>query len=356
MKPRPTLEPGTTDFDAELGWRVVSERRFVKDFVYAVRSTGIYCLSDCPSRRPTREQVSFFATPADAEAAGYRACKRCRPDDREEARIRLEALLIRLEADIETPTLSDLAASANMSVPRLKRLFTREFGLEPGRYLKQRRAERLKAQLRAGAEVTEALYDVGYGSSRALYETSGDLLGMTPGRYRKGGEGMNISYRTFATVMGPALIAATERGVCALRFGEKLEGELLAEFPRAKIKEDSEGLDVERLGLFVQAVHAYLAGAKTLELPLDVSPTAFQARVWSALQAIPYGETRSYLEVAEAIGDAGAVRAVAGACARNPVALNVPCHRVIRADGSLSGYRWGLERKAELLARERARR
>lgn len=343
------VKPSTdsADLDTELRWRAVVERRFRGDFVYAVRSTGIYCLSDCPARRPEREHVSFFAAPADAEAAGYRACKRCRPDEQERQVAKLETILADLEVDVDTPSLGDLAARAHMSIPRLKRLFVRELGLEPGPYLKQRRAERLKAQLKAGAEVTGALYDAGYGSSRALYERSDELLGMTPGSYRKGGDGMHITYRTFETVVGPALIAATERGVCALRFGEGLEADLKAEFPAAELREAASELEP-----FVQAVHAYLAGERVLELPLDLSPTAFQAKVWSALRAIPYGETRSYAEVAAAIGDVRAVRAVASACARNPVALAVPCHRVVRSDGSLSGYRWGLERKAKLLETE----
>ncbi len=339
--PRGTLE-------ADDLWQAVTEKRFVPDVVYAVHTTMIYCLSDCPSRRPDRSAVHFFASPGAAETAGYRPCKRCRPEARESERAKLEALLGSLEKELPTPTVGKVAARAGMGLRRFRRVFTREFGLEPALYLKGERSERLKGRLREGAEVTSALYEVGYGSSRALYEAADDLLGMTPGTYRKGGAGMTVRYRTFSTPLGSALIAATERGVCALSLGEGLLEALRAEFPRATLLKDDTALTP-----FVAAVHAYLAGERVLELPLDVSSTTFQARVWRALQAIPYGETRSYAQIAEAIGDKGAVRAVAGACAKNPVALVVPCHRVVRSDGTLSGYRWGVARKAWLLAAER---
>ena len=334
-----------TPAESDALWRAVSTRQHVRGVVYAVRSTGIYCASDCPSRRPTREQVSFFAAPASAEAAGYRACLRCRPDRREAEARQLAALLAGLEAAETTPTLTRLAQSAELSVAALKRLFARELGLSPSSYLKLQRSERLKARLQAGTEVTGALYEAGYGSSRALYEHTDELLGMTPGAYRRGGDGMTITYQLFDSEVGPGLIAATERGVCALYFGDALLAELGSEFPKAELAAGT-------LEPFVKAVRAYLAGQPELPLPLDVSPSAFQAKVWAALRAIPYGETRSYGEVAEAIGDPGAVRAVARACATNHVALAVPCHRVVRADGSLSGYRWGVERKAALLTRE----
>jgi AraC family transcriptional regulator of adaptative response/methylated-DNA-[protein]-cysteine methyltransferase len=290
--------------------------------------------------------MRFFEGPRDAEGAGFRPCLRCRPQDAQTGAADIEGLLALLNAE-ETPTLAVLAQSSGLEPAYIRRLFRRTFGLSPKAYVQAQRAERLRAGLKAGTPVTEALYDAGYGSSRALYSTADALLGMTPNTYRKGGPGMTIFYTVFKSELGPCLLAATARGVCALRFGEGFP-ELEREFPQATLTEDAATLEP-----FVRAVRAHLAGEARLELPLDVSPTAFQARVWTALQAIPYGETRSYAQIAESIGAAGAVRAVAGACARNPVALAVPCHRVLRSDGSLSGYRWGVVRKKALLERER---
>ena len=314
-------------------WRAVTEQRYVTG-VYAVRSTGIYCRTDCPSRRPNRSHVRFFARPADAEAAGFRACKRCRPEQAEREADDLARLLGLLETDTPS-TLNALAAASGLDAPTIRKLFRRDLGVSVRAYVQERRAERLRRALQNGEDVTGALYGAGYGSSRSLYERAGETLGMTPGTYRRGGAGVTIRFTVFETELGPCLVAATEKGVCALRFGEG-EVELRAEFSEAVVLEDA-----ETLAPFVRAVRAYLAGERGLELPLDVSPTAFQAKVWTALRRIPYGETRSYAEVAAELGDARAVRAVAGACAKNPVALAVPCHRVVRADGSLSGYRWG---------------
>lgn len=339
--------------DTEVFWQAVRDRHYVPGPVYAVHSTGVYCRSDCPSRRPTRAQVSFFESPDEAEGEGFRPCKRCRPQDAAQEEKDLAALVQALEAALEggvqAPNLTSLAAAVSLEPSYAQRLFKRRFGLSPKAYLEARRAERFRVKVKEGLNVTEALYGAGYGSSRALYERSDALLGMTPSAYRKGGEGMRVRYTVFESALGSTLLAATERGVCALRFGEG-RVELEAEFPKAELVAGSEGLEP-----YMGAVHAYLAGERVLELPLDLSPTAFQAKVWSALQKVPYGETRSYAEVAEAIGDRAAVRAVASACARNPVALAVPCHRVVRSDGSLSGYRWGVERKAKLLEREKGR-
>ncbi len=341
----------TTDktTDNSVLWRAVAARRYLGSVVYAVRSTGVYCRTDCPSRRPAPAQVRFFSGPREAEAAGFRPCLRCRPQDALREEDDLKGLLGLLEAEDGGRTLAALSERSGLGAPYIRRLF-RRFGLSPRAYAQLRRAERLREHLKAGAPVTEALYDAGYGSSRGLYSCADETLGMTPGSYRRGGEGVSVRYTLFESDLGPGLIAATERGVCALRFGEGV-GELAAEFPKATLTEDAGGL-----APFVRAVRAHLAGEDKLELPLDVSPTAFQARVWAALQTIPYGETRSYAQVAAAIGDAGAVRAVAGACASNPVALAVPCHRVVRADGSLSGYRWGVVRKKALLEREQRAR
>ena len=353
MKPviKPITEP-VVEANAESNvqaWHALKERHYVQDVFYAVRSTGVYCRTDCPSRRPSASQVSFFRGAQEAEAAGYRPCLRCRPQDgaREAADLnRVRAFLDSAES-VTDLTLTALAGRFNLEPSYLKRLFRRDVGLSPKAYAEARRAERLRAELRENVPVTEALYNAGYGSSRALYASADRTLGMTPGAYRKGGAGLDIRFAHFESEVGPGLVAATERGVCALRFGDGLLEELRAEFNHAQLQEDEAAV-----APYLQAVQAYLAG-EPLTLPLDLSPSAFQARVWTALQGIPYGQTRSYAEVAEAIGEPAAVRAVAGACAKNPVALAVPCHRVVRADGSLSGYRWGVARKKALLERER---
>ena len=334
-------------------WQALQVRRYLPGVFYAVRSTGIYCRTDCPSRRPAASQVTFFGSGEEAEAAGYRGCLRCRPQDVIKETADLEGLLKLfdeglLAGDASSLTLSALAKRTGLAERYIQRLFRREVGLSPKVYGEVRRAARLRAELRRGEPVTEALYGAGYGSSRALYASADRTLGMTPGAYRKGGAGLTIWFAHFESDLGPGLVAATKRGVCALRFGDGLLGELGAEFHSAQLLEDEAVVTP-----YVEAVRAYLAG-EPLTLPLDLSPSAFQARVWTALQEIPYGETRSYGEVAAAIGDPDAVRAVAGACAKNPVALAVPCHRVVRADGSLSGYRWGVGRKKMLLGREAA--
>lgn len=339
------LEPASALPDGEL-WEAVTARRYVLP-VYAVRSTGVYCRTDCPSRRPKREHVQFFALPADAAAAGFRPCRRCRPNEAERQAADLARLLGLLELDELPSTPAALAAESGLDAPYIRKLFRRDLGVSVRVYAAERRAARLREALKGGENVTGALYDAGYGSSRGLYESAGKTLGMTPGAYRKGGEGVTIRFARFSTDLGPGLVAATERGVCALRFGEG-EAELRAEFPKAVLLEDGAALEP-----FVRAVRAHLAGERRLELPLDVSPSAFQARVWAALRRIPYGETRSYTQIAAELGDANAVRAVAGACAKNPVALAVPCHRVRRSDGTLSGYRWGVERKRALLEQEK---
>ena len=335
-----------------LAWQALQERQYLPGVFYAVRSTRVYCRTDCPSRRPTASSVQFFSSEAEAEAAGYRACLRCCPQNVPKEKADLEQVLHLFDTELLTGgaslTLSALAERTGLAESYIRRLFRRDVGLSPKVYGEVRRAERLRAELRKGAPVTEALYGAGYGSSRALYASADKMLGMTPGAYRKGGAGLTIWFAHFESDLGPGLVAATERGVCALRFGDGLLEELENEFKNAQLKEDR-----KVVAPYVGAVQAYLAG-EPLTLPLHLSPSAFQARVWTALQEIPYGETRSYGEVAQAIGDPAAVRAVAGACAKNPVALAVPCHRVVRADGSLSGYRWGVARKKVLLGREAA--
>ncbi len=339
--------------DDEARWKAIVDRDVLADsaFYYGVRSTGVYCRPTCPSRRPGRENVVFFDRLEDAERAGFRPCLRCRPDEvtaHQQVVARVQHLLETVEP---APSLAELGRAVGLSPFHLQRIFKRYTGLSPRQYAIVRRAERLKAGLRNGASVTEAMYDAGYGSSRALYDSANEQLGMTPGAYKNGGQGQRIRYALVDTPLGRMLIAATDRGLCALRFGEDsaLLQELRAEFPRAPIVRDAQSVEP-----YVQAVLDYFAGDSPIfDLPLDLRATAFQKRVWEVLRRIPYGQTWTYREVAEMIGQPNAVRAVARACASNPVALVVPCHRVIRKNGALTGYRWGIERKRALLDRER---
>ena len=337
-------------------WQAVLQRDKGRDgaFVYAVRSTGIYCRPSCPSRKPNREQVVFFAQPDAAEEAGFRACRRCHPesDSQHEPHLELVERICRtiIERE-EPPTLEELGAEFHLSPFHLQRVFKRVVGVTPRQYADSQRVTRLKERLRAGEQVTGALYDAGYGSSSSLYGNATEQLGMTPGTYREGGVAMSISYTIADCTLGKLLVAATERGVCAIRLGDDdaaLKATLRSEFPAATLSHDDAAL-----GDWVQMLLRHLTGDQpNLDLPLDIQATAFQRQVWEALRAIPYGATRSYGEVAEAIGRPTAVRAVARACATNPVALVVPCHRVVREDGSLGGYRWGMERKRALIERE----
>jgi AraC family transcriptional regulator of adaptative response/methylated-DNA-[protein]-cysteine methyltransferase len=281
-----------------------------------------------------------------------RACLRCHPKEVSTQQRVVAQVQALLDAADPVPTLAALGAAVGMSPYHLQRLFRRATGLTPKQYVAAQRAERLKAGLRQGDSVTSALYDAGYGSARALYDQAGKHLGMSPGAYRRGGRGVTIKYTLRDTPIGRMLLAATERGICALHFGDDpaLLAELRNEFPEAVLVAEGDGLDAH-----VSAVCAYLKGEEhRLDLPTDVPGTAFQQRVWDALRAIPYGETRSYQEVAQSIGEPTAARAVARACATNRVALVVPCHRVVRGSGELSGYRWGVERKRRLLDEEKA--
>jgi AraC family transcriptional regulator, regulatory protein of adaptative response / methylated-DNA-[protein]-cysteine methyltransferase len=320
-------------------------------FFYAVTSTGIYCRPGCPSRRPGRERVRFFDAPSAAESAGFRPCRRCRPTEVPKQQRVVAAVINLLREAAEPPTLSELGRATGLSPFHLQRVFKRSTGVSPKQYAAALRAERLKAQLKGGVTVTEALYEAGYGSSRALYDQAPERLGMTPGAYRNGGAGEQIAYGCFETALGMVLVAATARGVCYLQFGEpdRLTAELRGEFPRATLVELPPAVSP-----FAAAVRSFLAGERhELDLPLDVHATAFQERVWAALREIPVGQVRSYREVAAMIGQPAAVRAVGRACATNPVALAIPCHRVVRSDGSVSGFRWGVDRKVALLKQER---
>ena len=324
-------------------------------FVYGVRSTGIYCRPSCPSRRPDAKHVLLFALPEDAERAGFRPCLRCRP--RQQRRNAQAEMIQRVCREIETSQegsgLRRLAAVAGLSAAHLQRTFRKATGITPRQYADAIRAARLKSKLRKETDVTTALYEAGYGSASRVYEQSNAQLGMTPGTYRRGGRGMTISYTIADSALGRVLVAATNRGISAVSLGEddaRLIAALHAEYPHAEIRRGS-GEHSE----WVRAIVRHLAGlSPRLDLPTDVMATAFQRRVWEALRTIPFGATRTYSEMARALGRPKATRAVARACATNPAAIVVPCHRVVRKDGSLGGYRWGLKRKEQLLRQERA--
>jgi len=344
-------------------WRAVQSRDRGADgvFVYGVRSTGIYCRPSCPSRKPRPEQVVFFPLPEAAEQKGFRACWRCRPrnanlrDPRTQAVAKVcREIESRVIDGTDTPvTLSALSAPMGMSPHQLERAFRCVMGITPRQYADAQRMRRLKSQLRKGDDVTTALYDAGFGSSSRLYERAPSHLGMTPATYRQGGAGMRVNYTIVDSPLGRLLVGATDRGISALYLGEtdaRLEAALQKEYPRAEIHRDRNGLEG-----WVSKILAHLRGREpNLDLPTDVQATAFQRRVWEELRRIPYGATRTYGQVAKAIGRPTAIRAVARACATNPVSVVVPCHRVVRGDGNLAGYRWGLQRKKTLLEHESA--
>src|SRR5271157_1060232 len=337
-------------------WQQVLARDARQDgrFVFAVRTTGVFCRPSCPSRRPRRDSVEFFAGPREAERAGYRACLRCKPTQvSEQAQyvLRARQLLDNAEGVV---TLAQLSKRVGLSPFHLQRLFKRATGLSPREYQSARRMQHVKNGLRKEEDVTTALYDAGFGSPSRLYENSNQQLGMTPGAYRRGGAGTTITFAIAPTPLGRMLVAATERGLCTVRFGEsvvELERGLREEFHAAELHRDDAAM-----GRYINPLLANLRGENTtIDLPLDVRATAFQKKVWERLREIPGGETRSYSEIAREIGDPNAVRAVARACASNPVALAVPCHRVVRSDGDLAGYRWGVERKKKLLEADQRR-
>ena len=349
--------PASTDSDHQY-WEAVVARDARRDgeFFFAVSSTGVYCRPSCAARRPRRENVQFFRSPEAAEKAGYRACLRCRPraftgnleSDWAKAICRF------IEQHIDEPiTLGRLAEEFRQSPFGLQRRFKAALGITPREYADSCRLKSLKRNLQAGDSVTRAMYDAGYGSSSRLYERTASQLGMTPDKYRRGAIAATIRYACADSPLGRMLVAATDLGICAIQFArtdsELIEG-LKREFPFAVRKADEGGLQS-----WVNALLTHLRG-KDLHplLPLDIRATAFQRRVWTYLQSIPFGETKSYSEVAKAIGKPRACRAVARACATNPVAVAIPCHRVVREDGSMGGYRWGLERKKSLLALERS--
>ena len=349
------------NLNADECWRAVQERDRALDgrFVYGVVTTGVFCRPSCPGRRALRQNVRFYATAAEAEHDGLRACLRCRPvaEDATGNSRRIQAACRYIEQHSDgSLRLRDLAGRAGLSPFHFQRIFRAALGLTPRQYHEAVRWGRLKTSLREAAGVADAVYEAGYGSSSRVYERSDRNLGMTPRQYRSGGAGIAITFVAVDTPLGLLGIGATVRGLCFVQFGDtkkQLLKELSGEYPAAGISE-APG-PTGGLAGWTAALRRYLAGAeRRLNLPLDIHGTAFRMRVWKYLQTIPYGETRSYGEVAAGIGQPQAVRAVASACANNAVALVIPCHRVIRGDGGPSGYRWGEERKQALLSAERA--
>jgi AraC family transcriptional regulator of adaptative response/methylated-DNA-[protein]-cysteine methyltransferase len=341
--------------EQETLWRAVLARDASRDgaFVFAVTSTGVYCRPSCPARRPTRERVQFFSRPEEAESAGFRACLRCRPRDVNSRMKTVESICHFLQRHLEeSVTLPSLGERFGMNPFHLLRVFKSVVGVSPREYADAVRMKVFKSQLRSGRSVTDAIYEAGFGSSSRLYERSGPQLGMTPATYRRGGKSVSIRYLTLDSPVGRMLLAATEHGVCALSFGDSeadLVEELQREFPAATLRRGG-----ALLRRWVRALLEHLDGQSPLpQLPLDIQATAFQRRVWEHLQSIPHGATKSYGDVARAIGQKASARAVARACASNPVALAIPCHRVVRGTGEFGGYRWGVERKKALLAMER---
>ncbi|HMI94104.1 MAG TPA: bifunctional DNA-binding transcriptional regulator/O6-methylguanine-DNA methyltransferase Ada [Polyangiales bacterium] len=341
-------------------WAAVVRRDRSADgaFVYAVKTTGVYCRPGCASRRPLRKNVELFATPEQAQRAGYRACKRCSPsvahavDDTLAAVVEACRLLERAEG-----TRSDeLAAAVGLSASYFARAFKRRVGVTPQAYRRRVLAERAKEQLGSARSVTRAVYDAGYASASRFYAGAARELGMTPSEAQQGGRGQLVRYVVRRCSLGHALVAWTERGVCEVGFGDdadEVTAALRARFPHAQHAQSDLPAWIDRVLAAVERPQATAsASAAALDVPLDIRGTAFQQRVWAALRRIPAGETRSYTELARALGSPAAVRAVARACASNRVAVLVPCHRVVRADGSLSGYRWKPERKRALLQRE----
>ena len=342
-------------------WDAVQRKDARRDgeFVFAVRSTGVYCRPSCAARQPLRRNVAFFDAPAQARAAGYRACKRCHPDGTSTREKQVQAILAAcrlIEQSEERMSLAVLANKVGLSAYHFHRLFKEVTGVTPRDYHRARQIARLNNTLKDSPTVTAAIYDAGFNSAGRFYDHADALLGMTASSYRSGGAGQEIRYAVQTCALGLVLVAATARGVCTIEFGDtvaELTARLHERFPKARFRP----ADAE-FSAWLQRVLDYLqtpAVAAQLDLPLDVRGTAFQQQVWKALREIPAGTTSTYTAVAEKIGRPSAVRAVAQAIASNPVAVAVPCHRVLRSDGSLSGYRWGVARKEQLLVNERAR-
>jgi len=339
-------------------WQAVlkRDRRFDGEFILGVTTTGIYCRPSCPARKPKRENVTFFESIEDARRAGLRPCKRCKPDEAFDPQTKTVTQLRNyIEANLDEPlTLTDLGERVGLSAHHVQKMFKKTIGVSPKQYANACRMAKFKQEVGRDGNVTRALYAAGFSSSSRLYESSSARLGMTPAAYGNGGKGATIYYAILNSKLGPVIVAATERGLCFVALGQNfndLTQTLIEKFPKAKVMADA-----DPIADWVDALKNYLNGdAQALNLPLDVKATAFQLEVWSELRRIPYGQTRSYGEVANAIGRPTASRAVARACASNPVALVTPCHRVVRSDGAEGGYRWGTWRKRTLLEMERSR-
>jgi AraC family transcriptional regulator, regulatory protein of adaptative response / methylated-DNA-[protein]-cysteine methyltransferase len=344
-------------------WSAVETRDASQDgsFFYGVLTTGVYCRPSCRSRLPLRRNVRFYRTAADAERDGLRPCKRCRPlaaSADEDTVKKIRELCRHIEAHSSEPLpLQTLARQVHLSPHHLQRTFKAVLGVTPREYVEACRIAALKRGLRGDGAVTDAIYAAGFGSASRVYERVKTRLGMTPKQYRAGAEGVQISYGVSDTPLGLLMIGATDRGLCFVQFGASEAGmraQLEAEYPGAAISKMNASAD-ETFATWMTMLREHLSGLRvSLDIPVDLRGTAFQMRVWNYLLKIPYGEVQSYSEVAAAIGKPNAVRAVASACAANRVALLVPCHRVIRGDGGLGGYRWGIERKRVLIDRERA--
>jgi AraC family transcriptional regulator of adaptative response/methylated-DNA-[protein]-cysteine methyltransferase len=335
--------------DADLCWTAFETRDRSHDgqFVGAVRTTGIYCKPSCPARHPKRANVEFFTSAAEARAAGYRACLRCRPDEIGRDREAVAKAIGLIEQAEDPLSLAVLAATVGYAPHHFQRLFSRDLGVSPASYARAVRARRAEAQLDEDKSVTEAIYDAGYATPSRFYADAVERLGMTPSAWRDGGRGQTIRWAISDSPLGPMLVAATAKGICRLSFDEGEEA-LLKRFPNARIVAD----DGSMAALVEGALAAVKAPAAMPDLPLDIAGTAFQQAVWQELRRIPAGETRSYAQIAAAVGRPGAVRAAGSANGANNVAVLIPCHRVVRSDGSLGGYAYGLERKRQLLEAE----
>jgi AraC family transcriptional regulator of adaptative response/methylated-DNA-[protein]-cysteine methyltransferase len=344
----------TTPVAADPRWARVLARdpRADHEFLYAVRTTGIYCRPSCPARRPLAAHVTFFVSSAAAEQAGFRACRRCRPNQAPDDGADVARICQALEQAEDPPALAALARQAGLSPSQLHRRFRTVTGLSPKTFATACGAERLGRALRSSRSVTEAIYAAGFGSSAAAYRQADRLLGMTPSAVRSGGAATTMQFAAAPCTLGTVLVAQTERGVCAILLGDDasaLEGELARRFPRANRLPGGRAMQAT----LRRVVRLVDEPGQATQLPLDLHGTLFQVRVWQALTRIPAGQTTTYAALAAEIGAPRAARAVARACATNHVAVAVPCHRVIRGDGDLSGYRWGIERKRALLSRER---
>lgn len=352
-----TMATNTQSLNEDACYAALTQRRASSDglFFVAVTTTKIYCRPVCPSRTPMRKNVRFYTSPDDAERAGFRACKRCLPREPARAEVTLIKKICRLldTADVP-PRLADLSVQCSVSPFHLQRTFKRITGLTPRQYAETRRIERLKSSLRAGNGVSAAVYGAGYRSSSRAYDGAAGALGMTPGTYGRGGAGMSIAYTITPCRYGLMLVAATERGISAISFGDRempLEDALRAEYPHAQIDRDNTAMR----RWVNEVLRAVDRNTDQPQLPLDIQATAFRRRVWDALRTIPRGETRTYAQIARQIGSPKAARAVGSACRTNPVSYIVPCHRVVREDGGLGGYAYGLDRKKKMLDREASR-